>query len=122
MMRRPPRSTLFPYTTLFRSDRRPLEAGLGDGRERRGERVDGDGLARGGGGAEVAVGIAGGGGNREREIGIVGRRSAQAHAAALQAHSHRVCRLLPEKKRARAPPGAERDRADDERGRTVFFF
>src|SRR2546430_12247605 len=74
MMRRPPRSTLFPYTTLFRSDRRPLEAGLGDGRERRGERVDGDGLARGGGGAEVAVGIAGGGGNREREIEIVSAR------------------------------------------------
>src|SRR3989449_6149029 len=24
MIRRPPRSTLFPYTTLFRSDRRPL--------------------------------------------------------------------------------------------------
>src|SRR3712207_9276233 len=36
MMRRPPRSTLFPYTTLFRSygndlseDRGPIEAGLG---------------------------------------------------------------------------------------------
>src|SRR3712207_8721616 len=32
MIRRPPRSTLFPYTTLFRSDRsrgRPAEAGFG---------------------------------------------------------------------------------------------
>src|SRR2546421_3483661 len=27
MIRRPPRSTLFPYTTLFRSDRLPLSAG-----------------------------------------------------------------------------------------------
>src|SRR3712207_7609639 len=27
MMRRPPRSTLFPYTTLFRSDRGALDAG-----------------------------------------------------------------------------------------------
>src|SRR2546422_7223855 len=27
MIRRPPRSTLFPYTTLFRSDRRALAAG-----------------------------------------------------------------------------------------------
>src|SRR3712207_8631103 len=28
MIRRPPRSTLFPYTTLFRSDRDALPAGL----------------------------------------------------------------------------------------------
>src|SRR5256885_7934497 len=28
MIRRPPRSTLFPYTTLFRSTRRALEEGL----------------------------------------------------------------------------------------------
>src|SRR3712207_8620124 len=27
MIRRPPRSTLFPYTTLFRSDERPLQRG-----------------------------------------------------------------------------------------------
>src|SRR3712207_7919856 len=30
MIRRPPRSTLFPYTTLFRSHARPLEHRLGD--------------------------------------------------------------------------------------------
>src|SRR3712207_6932530 len=29
MIRRPPRSTLFPYTTLFRSDRAVLLEGLG---------------------------------------------------------------------------------------------
>src|SRR2546425_7938943 len=29
MIRRPPRSTLFPYTTLFRSLRRPLGLGRG---------------------------------------------------------------------------------------------
>src|SRR3712207_7658763 len=29
MIRRPPRSTLFPYTTLFRSRRPPVEGGLG---------------------------------------------------------------------------------------------
>src|SRR2546430_14847396 len=28
MIRRPPRSTLFPYTTLFRSCRRPIQAEL----------------------------------------------------------------------------------------------
>src|SRR2546425_13028087 len=35
MIRRPPRSTLFPYTTLFRSQVRPIERGhddLGAGR------------------------------------------------------------------------------------------
>src|SRR3712207_7263066 len=31
MIRRPPRSTLFPYTTLFRSGRRRLEEGAGEG-------------------------------------------------------------------------------------------
>src|SRR5436853_4692431 len=35
MIRRPPRSTLFPYTTLFRSERRqPARSGLGDVLER----------------------------------------------------------------------------------------
>src|SRR2546426_5833137 len=29
MIRRPPRSTLFPYTTLFRSDREKLEGRVG---------------------------------------------------------------------------------------------
>src|SRR3989441_12037092 len=36
MIRRPPRSTLFPYTTLFRS-RGPPRAGKGDGGGRAGE-------------------------------------------------------------------------------------
>src|SRR2546425_7260001 len=30
MIRRPPRSTLFPYTTLFRSDLKPVAAQPGD--------------------------------------------------------------------------------------------
>src|SRR5438132_9726138 len=46
MIRRPPRSTLFPYTTLFRSDRRPATrarrlrryGGLADARPRAGDR------------------------------------------------------------------------------------
>src|SRR2546425_1981856 len=37
MIRRPPRSTLFPYTTLFRSDRRRVDATPGA----RGRRVPG---------------------------------------------------------------------------------
>src|SRR2546422_10835384 len=31
MIRRPPRSTLFPYTTLFRSSRRSVQEGHGGG-------------------------------------------------------------------------------------------
>src|SRR5216683_6647719 len=37
MIRRPPRSTLFPYTTLFRSEHRPRRSALlpdGEGRDR----------------------------------------------------------------------------------------
>src|SRR3712207_7192181 len=37
MMLRPPRSTLFPYTTLFRSPGNPLGAGERPGRDRRGD-------------------------------------------------------------------------------------
>src|SRR5688572_31366344 len=39
MIRRPPRSTLFPYTTLFRSGR--LRAALGAGPRRHGRRLQG---------------------------------------------------------------------------------
>src|SRR3712207_8625691 len=54
MIRRPPRSTLFPYTTLFRSrdGRDPGREGArgGDGDRRRARRGAGGGRARGGGG------------------------------------------------------------------------
>src|SRR3712207_8982272 len=55
MIRRPPRSTLFPYTTLFRSvrgaatgsrRRRGSEPNLGHSRRRGDERPDSDGSAR----------------------------------------------------------------------------
>src|SRR5690348_18077482 len=40
MLRRPPRSTLFPYTTLFRSDRGPARGGGGPAARRgRGGRI-----------------------------------------------------------------------------------
>src|SRR2546421_8921214 len=32
MIRRPPRSTLFPYTTLFRSTKKPAETRMGKGK------------------------------------------------------------------------------------------
>src|SRR2546425_11138233 len=47
MIRRPPRSTLFPYTTLFRSYYRRLNAGLADPRTARTTRETQEALQRG---------------------------------------------------------------------------
>src|SRR3712207_7126647 len=59
MIRRPPRSTLFPYTTLFRSlpdDRRALDRArqLGNGAAREGEGEQPDDRQRDGGGKRGA--------------------------------------------------------------------
>src|SRR5436309_7223533 len=88
MIRRPPRSTLFPYTTLFRSlaDHR---AGLD--RAARHQRVRGriSGLAgRLSGALVVRVG------------GSAGCRS-EEHTSELQSRENLVCRLLLEKKKKR---------------------
>src|SRR5438132_3633471 len=69
MIRRPPRSTLFPYTTLFRSasaSRRPGAA------------------------ASAAPGV------REPQAA---RSRSEEHTSELQSHSDLVCRLLLEKKK-----------------------
>src|SRR2546430_6389285 len=80
MIRRPPRSTLFPYTTLFRS-----------GHARRGM-------------AEVCQQAGGGGLARvvdENQLGAPRLRS-EEHTAELQAQSKLVCRpLLVKKKKIR---------------------
>src|SRR4051794_41704124 len=73
MIRRPPRSTLFPYTTLFRSD-----MVLGDGARDRGALAD-----------HIPLG--------EEHAGI-GFRS-EEHTSELQSPVHLVCRLLLEKKK-----------------------
>src|SRR3989441_7998259 len=70
MIRRPPRSTLFPYTTLFRSD--PPRA-RGAARERRDAR---------------------GGAGRTRR-----RARSEEHTSELQSLAYLVCRLLLEKKK-----------------------
>src|SRR3712207_7677195 len=85
MIRRPPRSTLFPYTTLFRSRR------LADGRDqrdgRRGRRRDRHAQA-------------GGGGRRPgRQEGRTDRRRSEEHTSELQSRQYLVCRLLLEKKK-----------------------
>src|SRR3712207_8397790 len=48
MIRRPPRSTLFPYTTLFRSDQAALAQRDHLGQQRASGRGDGDRVADGG--------------------------------------------------------------------------
>src|SRR5258708_25555246 len=79
MIRRPPRSTLFPYTTLFRSHRRPTTAFRA--RDSRGKRVG-----------------AGGCPDRNRDRAGHCRRS-EEHTSELQSPDHLVCRLLLEKKK-----------------------
>src|SRR2546422_4901672 len=94
MIRRPPRSTLFPYTTLFRSDRARDRAAPRDRRARRARRDRA--LARGGRaharGGEVPGGRQGGG------LGNFASRS-EEHTSELQSRLHLVCRLLLEKKK-----------------------
>src|SRR3712207_7376880 len=77
MIRRPPRSTLFPYTTLFRS--RPLHGALGP--------------AQGRPGALVLAYVAGG---QHREDRV--RTRSEEHTSELQSRQYLVCRLLLEKK------------------------
>src|SRR3712207_7588999 len=86
MIRRPPRSTLFPYTTLFRSRDGRVAAGARRHAGRRRPRREPDGLsppARRAGGAR-----------RQRE----GARS-EEHTSELQSRQYLVCRLLLEKKK-----------------------
>src|SRR2546429_4953648 len=77
MIRRPPRSTLFPYTTLFRSVREMIQQ---DGRIRRWAPI-----------AEM-------GGKYLRVILLSDGRS-EEHTSELQSRLHLVCRLLLEKKK-----------------------
>src|SRR3712207_8686730 len=100
MIRRPPRSTLFPYTTLFRS----AEDGTAPGRRRIHGRVPRVvaapvGLALGGTSpprpAAVALRV---GGEAERLPGVTSPRS-EEHTSELQSRQYLVCRLLLEKKK-----------------------
>src|SRR3712207_8336038 len=90
MIRRPPRSTLFPYTTLFRSD------GLDVIRDfDRDDVIELHGLFRDFAavkaasvqhGADVVISLSGGGRSEE-------------HTSELQSRQYLVCRLLLEKKK-----------------------
>src|SRR3712207_8880092 len=86
MIRRPPRSTLFPYTTLFRSVLEALENADGTLRDRRGPRCGGRAAhprAR----AEA----------RARRPGRLSR--SEEDKPELQSRQYLVCRFLLEKKK-----------------------
>src|SRR5687768_17777989 len=89
MIRRPPRSTLFPYTTLFRSVIRDART------PKRPIRLDSNilGVAR----REHCVEV-----RRERHVRRLGRgihQRSEEHTSELQSRLHLVCRLLLEKKK-----------------------
>src|SRR3712207_8127921 len=86
MIRRPPRSTLFPYTTLFRSDRRPGDAVLVHG-DPHGRRV------------ELGLEVAGAEQQRLQRVGHRRLVRSEEHTSELQSRQYLVCRLLLEKKK-----------------------
>src|SRR2546427_9458760 len=88
MIRRPPRSTLFPYTTLFRSEADVLEQRRQGGRHRRFHLV---GVADDAGEELAAAGALE---EAERE-----HLRSEEHTSELQSQSNLVCRLLLEKKK-----------------------
>src|SRR2546429_6752378 len=90
MIRRPPRSTLFPYTTLFRS-LPDLQGDHGGADPRR------EGTA-----ARPAVGLPRGDPPRPRARRRRALRS-EEHTSELQSRLHLVCRLLLEKKKTPTP-------------------
>src|SRR5690349_24078896 len=88
MIRPPPRSTLFPYTTLFRSLGEQVERELAGALERLDEPARGRAVER----ADEALG-------RVEEVERVGRRRrSEEHTSELQSRRDLVCRLLLEKK------------------------
>src|SRR3712207_7939685 len=91
MIRRPPRSTLFPYTTLFRSGREEARA------RRPRARARGEDGAWGSGAGERDDGTDGAGEN-DRSRGRAYSRS-EEHTSELQSRQYLVCRLLLEKKK-----------------------
>src|SRR3712207_7157787 len=96
MIRRPPRSTLFPYTTLFRSRAfRPPQGGL-RAMALRCDLIIRDATIFDGTGAPRRSGDVGVTGDR---IVAVGDLRSEEHTSELQSRQYLVCRLLLEKKK-----------------------
>src|SRR5256885_14633647 len=81
MIRRPPRSTLFPYTTLFRSVKRALDSAKADRNSARAAIAD----------YEVQL--------KNAQITLQRAERSEEHTSELQSPCNLVCRLLLEKKK-----------------------
>src|SRR5256885_7817070 len=88
MIRRPPRSTLFPYTTLFRSALQELQDSRPAGLQQPAVALE-DGVAGGGLGGRCAG------------FGSHAAYRSEEHTSELQSPCNLVCRLLLEKKKKR---------------------
>src|SRR3712207_8173510 len=89
MIRRPPRSTLFPYTTLFRSVAALHHRRAAAGPEQRGRAVVGAGQRPDAGEPPAHQPVP--------EHGVA--RRSEEHTSELQSRQYLVCRLLLEKKK-----------------------
>src|SRR5687768_18266213 len=98
MIRRPPRSTLFPYTTLFRS---PSVARGYWGRDELSAEIFRARIVGSDEGPFLRTGDLGF--LDGQELYITGRRS-EEHTSELQSRLHLVCRLLLEKKKKKKTP------------------
>src|SRR2546430_12602290 len=94
MIRRPPRSTLFPYTTLFRS----RSAGEGEHQDRLAAHPVGK-PAPDRSEDELGQGERGEQGSHDRGAGAEATVRSEEHTSELQSQSNLVCRLLLEKKK-----------------------
>src|SRR5687767_15342487 len=92
MLRRPPRSTLFPYTTLFRSAALPL-CRAGGRPDRRAAHARNQAAGRGMLRGPAVDGVGG------RRLGRLRRTRLEEHTSELQSLAYLVCRLLLEKKK-----------------------
>src|SRR2546429_6568873 len=97
MIRRPPRSTLFPYTTLFRSEAEPSSAAikinLATAMFQSGE------LAKAKETIEATLAQAPEDSRAKNLLGRIYLERSEEHTSELQSRLHLVCRLLLEKKK-----------------------
>src|SRR2546430_12060882 len=91
MIRRPPRSTLFPYTTLFRSRQVLVSVGI------QGQLPHAP--------QDITEGrVAGQVGPQHDRVCEHPQKRSEEHTSELQSQSNLVCRLLLEKKKTHLPP------------------
>src|SRR2546423_1958175 len=95
MIRRPPRSTLFPYTTLFRSRAPPPRRPRTRACRRRGSRAS----------------------PRAQTVATLDSLRSEEHTSELQSLTYLVCRLLLEKKKAKGPNPATYGKSNNNQGR-----